>query len=196
MLKNYTQYTIFRNWNFFGDITISMYKLPIKQSSFWFNFVQIRKAFEVIFRTIGKKLNTLTNVKWRDYLGVCILVAGFTLFYMIYFYEPIQCSAPDVFKVIKDVNSAQSPEWRILSNLLRGAVNQELDRRGRIGATSTTVNLNDIGVRWHHDGSEDFGNFPGLASLYAIRPQWFHQRGLTNVTQLIAHIGSDTDLHP
>jgi hypothetical protein len=47
----------------------------------------------------------------------------------------------------------------------------ELDRRGRMGATSPIVGFTDIGVKWNRYGMESNTNFPDLVALYQIRPE-------------------------
>ena len=73
-------------------------------------------------------------------------------------------------------------------------MNREIDRRGAIGARSTTVNFNDIGVSWADADNAQFPDFPGLASLYAVKPEWFPSRGGTTVTHVIARIRTDPSL--
>ena len=73
-------------------------------------------------------------------------------------------------------------------------MDQEITRRGRIGATSASICFRDIGVTWDSRENMYCQNFPGLSSLYTIRPEWFNQKGDTSVSQVIAHIASDPSL--
>lgn len=109
---------------------------------------------------------------------------------MCYFIEPVHCSAPNIADKIYAINSAQHENWEILSNSLRAAMEAELTRRRDMGATSLVVTLRDIGVTWS-PRYRVFSEYPGLASLHAIRPEWFDRNGDTRVTTILWHIASD-----
>jgi hypothetical protein len=63
-----------------------------------------------------------------------------------------------------------------------------------MGIASRVVTLSDLGVSWNHQGETRFGRIPGIASLIAVRPQFFKDRGDTKVDYLLACIASDTSL--
>lgn len=87
-------------------------------------------------------------------------------------------------------------DYTILRNLLRDAVNQELDRRNAAGIPSRQVTFNDIGVGWIRRFSNIPGDmyrddyYPGLSSLYRDYPDWFERRGSTKVNDIIEKINT------
>lgn len=135
--------------------------------------------------------NSSTNVIWRKFF----LYSCVCCFFLITGYdsEPIHCCSPDIFDRIHSINLAQSHNWQMLSDSLRVAMNAELTRRRQIGAVSSGVTLADIGVRWS-PRNRAFPEFPGLASLYAIKPEWFERNGDTSVTVLLERMESNLSL--
>ena len=110
--------------------------------------------------------------------------------------EPIKCAGPSGDQVhdMNSINSTQSGYYRAVANLLEDKMNREIDRRGAIGAKSSIVSFNDIGLHFHGTHGAQFPDCPGLASLYTLKPEWFINRGDTRVTHIIAHIRSDPSL--
>lgn len=127
------------------------------------------------------------------YLVVMVILFLVAMVILSFFSEPFYCSSPNVFERMNSINSAQGENWNILSDSLRVARDAELARRRAIGAISTAVTLTDIGVTWS-PRNRVFAEYPGLASLYAIRPQWFERKGETRVTALLDHMASDPSL--
>jgi len=145
-------------------------------------------AFLFLIKT-QRTTNSSTYAVWivRFFFLLLCLV---TFFISVYFSEPIYCSSPDIADKIHSINSAQSHNWQLLSDSLRAAMNAELARRRQTGVISSAVNLKDIGLRWS-PGSGAFPEYPGLASLYAIRPEWFERKGDTRVDILLENMASN-----
>lgn len=86
--------------------------------------------------------------------------------------------------------------WNDLTTSLKQAMNNVNAQRALAGIRSTSVNFNDLDIRWKKIGEdnenvmENAERFPGLASLYATNPEIFYTRrpGATTVKSILLHM--------
>lgn len=146
-------------------------------------------------RFLSKKILEATKfpipVIWLERFIIVMFTLALLFFYLTFFVRTAYACEASTNVMIKHVNSMQTQNWDTLSNSLQAAADNELIRRRQLGITSNVVTLRDIGVTFNYQDGSNFRAYPGLASLYAIRPQWFTGSSLTNVTQLISEIRSD-----
>lgn len=159
-------------------------------------YITILTIFTIIHSIIHSiVVNKINNKLFRIIVYITI-GSIFIYIYGEYFMEPIRCCAPNpngtlsTQNIIDGVNATQTSNFRALADLMENRMNRELDRRGAIGARSPHVTLSDIGINFRPTNMA-FPDYPGLASLYILKPEWFTNRGQTHVTHLIAHIRAD-----
>jgi hypothetical protein len=130
--------------------------------------------------------NSSTYAVWLGRFVYCILILLGIFLYIHFFSETIYCSSTNSWAHYLN----QQIDYARLENALEKAMNAEIDKRAKMGATSSVVTFSDIGVKWASASaaSQGFDRFEGLSRLVEAQAHIFQARGATKVTSAIAII--------
>ena len=87
--------------------------------------------------------NSSTYAVWLGRFVYCILILLGIFLYIHFFSETIYCSSTNSWAHYLN----QQIDYARLENALEKAMNAEIDKRAKIGATSSVVTFSDIGVK-------------------------------------------------